>query len=143
MRRDNASILTFNGDSMNKIKLIGVVATLLFVSTQSVFALDLKLVNKTDRDLHQLFVGPAGSEEWGPDQLGEDVVENGATFTLTEIPKGKYDVLFVDEHGDKCDVRDVDFSSSEEFVMTKSIIKGCQAATAADEEEGEDEEAES
>lgn len=123
---------------MKKSIWIGFFAFVFISSSAS--ALELKLVNKTGKELHELYFAPAGDEEWGPDQLGDEVVEDGETYTLTKIPKGKYDVLFVDENDDKCDLRDVDFTSSETFVMSKSVIKGCQAATAAEEEEDEEEE---
>lgn len=110
----------------------------LFLFSSSAIALELKLENKTGKELHELYFAPAGDSDWGPDQLGDEIVENNETFTLRKIPRGSYDVLFVDEHGDKCDLRDVDFTESEVFVMTKSIIKGCQAATALEEEEDED-----
>lgn len=111
------------------------IAALLFVSPA--FGLSLTLENKTGKDLHELYFAPAGEEEWGPDQLGDDIVENGETFTLTKIAKGKYDVMFVDENDAKCDIRDVDFTVSENFVMTKSLIKNCQAASDQDQEGGE------
>ncbi len=120
------------------MKRLSVILTLMAVvfSADSAFALSLVLENETGKELHELYFAPAGQTDWGPDQLGDDVVPNGGTFTLSKIEKGKYDVLFVDENGAKCDIRDVDFSSSEVFKMTKSVIKGCQEAS----DQGEDEE---
>ena len=107
-------------------------------SANSAFALSLKLENKTGKELHELYFVPAGNAEWGPDQLGDEVVTNGDTFTLQKIKAGHYDILFVDEHGAKCDIRDVDFNASEVFVMTKKVIKGCIAGS--DQGEAEDDE---
>ena len=121
---------------MKKLVLIAVSTVLL--GANSAFALQLTLENKTGKELHELYFAPAGDEEWGPDQLGDKTVANNDKFTLTEIPVGKYDVLFVDEKGAKCDIRDVEFKASEVFEMTKQIIKGCQAATSADEKEDEE-----
>lgn len=101
----------------------------ILLSANAAFALSLELVNQTGKSLHELYFAPAGEEEWGPDQLGDEVVENDESFKLTKIAKGKYDVLFVDEEGSKCDLRDVDFTVSERFVMTKKIIGGCQKGT--------------
>jgi hypothetical protein len=99
------------------------------IAGNSAFALSLTLENQTGKELHELYFAPAGEKEWGPDQLGDKVVANDETFTLSKIPKGKYDVMFVDESGAKCDIRDVDFTESELFVMTKQLIKGCQAGS--------------
>lgn len=105
------------------------------MSINSAFALSLTLENKTGKELHELYFAPAGGDDWGPDQLGDEVVGHDETFTLSKIKAGHYDLLFVDENGDKCDIRDVNFVESEVFVMTKKIIKGCQAGTAAQEED--------
>lgn len=124
-------------------RIILFVAVVALFSANSAFALSLTIENKTGKELHELYFAPAGDDDWGPDQLDKHTVPNDDTFTLTKIEKGKYDVLFVDEKGEKCDIRNVDFTSSELFVMTKEIIKGCQAATAkAEKEEAEEEESE-
>jgi len=122
------------------MKLFGILAfALLIMVSNSASALSLKLENETGKELHELYFAPAGDEEWGPDQLGDEVVTNGESFTLSSIPEGRYDILFVDEKGAKCDIRDVDFKASETFVMTKKIIKGCQKASEQEEEEEEQE----
>lgn len=112
-------------------------AATVFGGAHTAAALSLTLENETGKELHELYFAPAGEEDWGEDQLGSEIVKNNASFTLTKIPKGKYDVMFVDEEGSKCDVRDVDFTSSETFVMSKSIMRGCQKNT--DQSEGEEE----
>ena len=123
---------------MKSIRLLFL--SLALFSADSAFALSLTLENKTGKELHELYFAPAGETDWGPDQLGDKVIAHDETFTLNKIDKGLYDVLFVDENGAKCDIRDVDFRASELFVMTKSIIKNCQAATKAEEEESDSEE---
>lgn len=120
------------------MKRLGLLLVLLALFTTNAFALELKLENKTGKELHELYFAPAGETDWGPDQLHDEVVANNESFTLQSIPKGKYDVLFVDENGAKCDLRDVDFTSSETFVMSKSVIKGCQAATKESEDAEEE-----
>lgn len=122
---------------MKKMALFGLAVAPLLLSAQMASALSLTLQNQTGKELHELYFAPAGEEDWGPDQLGDEVVENNGSFALTNIPKGKYDVLFVDEEGSKCGVRDVDFTGSETFAMTKSLMKGCQKGT--DQAEGEEE----
>ena len=39
--------------------------------------LDFSLVNKTGVDIDEVNVSPAKSNDWGPDILGQDVLENG------------------------------------------------------------------
>lgn len=105
-----------------------------FFSVNSAFGLSLTLENKTGKEVRELYFADAGESEWGEDQLGDEVIGIDETFTLTKIAKGKYDILFVDEKGAKCDIRDVDFTASELFVMTKQVIKNCQAASEQEDE---------
>src|SRR3954447_3859504 len=69
----------------------------------------VKIVNKSDYDIHHMFLAPHGDDNWGPDQLGEHTItKKGGSFTLSSIPCETYDVQLVDEDGDKCEVESVD-----------------------------------
>lgn len=117
-------------------KLIALTLSAAFILTaSSAFALSLKFENKSKWEIHELYFAPADEKTWGPDQLEDEVIEVKETFTLTKISKGNYDIKIVDEDGDVCEVADVDFRASEHFVLTDSVLLGCQAATA---EESED-----
>lgn len=67
----------------------------------------IRLVNRSDWDIHHLYLSPVSSNKWGPDQLGEAVLESGSSFTLTDIPCAEYDIKVVDEDGDTCIIEDV------------------------------------
>lgn len=105
----------------------------LLLSAGAASALSLTIENKTDWEIHELYFSEVDSDEWGPDQLGDDVIEKGGQFTLTKIAKGEYDVRIVDEDGDSCDVTGVDFRASEHFALTNKLLLGCQEATAEEE----------
>lgn len=100
----------------------------------SAFALSLALENQSKWEIHELYFAPINETTWGEDQLGDNVIQVGGTFTLTKIAKDDYDVKIVDEDGDSCVIEDVDFRASEHFVITDKILLGCQKATAAEEE---------
>lgn len=120
---------------MRKFTLLA--AALLTTSfTSSAHALSLEFVNKSKWDIHELYFSPADQKSWGPDQLGDDVIEHGDTFTLTKIARDVYDVKIVDEDGDSCEINDVDFKASEKFTLTEDILLGCQQNT----DQGDDEE---
>lgn len=123
------------------MKPLSIVAALVscVVISNSAFALSLTLVNKTGKTLHKLYFTDAGADSWGEDQLGDEVVDPGETFTLTKISKGKYDIMFVDENEAKCDVRNVDFTASETFEMTKELIGNCQKESEQDQSGDEEE----
>jgi hypothetical protein len=61
------------------------------------------ITNRSDWAIHRLYLSPVSVEEWGPDQLGDEVITaNGGTFTINKIPCDDYDVQLVDEDGDVC-----------------------------------------
>ena len=118
-----------------------ITAAILFLSVKAnAETLSLTLENKSKWEIHELYFSPADEKEWGEDQLGEEVISNNESFTLTKIPRGNYDVKIVDEDGDACEIGDVDFRATEHFAITDDILIGCQVATAQDHEADEGEE---
>ncbi len=104
----------------------------------SAHALTLEFKNDSSWEIHELYFSSADEEDWGPDQLEEEVIEHGTTFSLNMIEQGVYDVKIVDEDGDSCEVNDVDFEDSEHFALTDEVLIGCQVATAAVNEEDDE-----
>ena len=90
----------------------------------------VKVVNKSDWEIHHFFLSSTEEDEWGPDQLGDDVIGKDESFTLKNIPCDSYDVKLVDEDGDECVVDDVDIcGGAESWTITNKILLGCQAAS--------------
>ena len=89
--------------------------------------------NKSDWEIHQFFLSPVDTDKWGPDQLGEEVISTGDTFTLNGIPCDSYDVMLVDEDGDECVVPEVDICGDNQgWIINNDDLLDCQA-----EDEGE------
>ena len=84
--------------------------------------------NKTDWEIHHLFLSPTENEKWGPDQLGDHVIAPGGTFELHSIPCDAYDVMLVDEDGDECVVADVDICNGQAgWVISNDDLLECEA----------------
>lgn len=91
---------------------------------------NVKLVNKSDWTIEELYLSSTDEEEWGPDQLQKHVIEPGGQFTLTGIPCDTWDVKLVDEDGDECIVADVDIcGASDTWVINSKDLLKCQAAS--------------
>ena len=118
--------------------ILSTLALFFCISANSAFGLSLTLENQTDWEIHELYFSSVDEKKWGEDQLGDEVIEKGESFKLTKIAKDDYDVKIVDEDGDECIIDDVDFRTSEHFVMTNKILLGCQKATAEEAEESEE-----
>ncbi len=94
------------------------------------------VVNKSDWQIHQFFLSPVDTDEWGPDQLGDQVIGTGDSFKLTDIDCSSYDVKLVDEDEDECVVGGVDIcGSGQTWTITSDDLLDCQVAT----EEGDEE----
>lgn len=107
--------------------LVAAVCLAIPVSLQ---AASVKVVNKSDWQIDEFYLSSSEDGEWGPDQLGDQVIGPGESFTLKSIPCDTYDVLLVDEDGDECVVEEVDICGGKEsWTITNKILLGCQAAT--------------
>lgn len=83
--------------------------------------------NESSYAIHQLYLTPHDSEDWGPDQLGDLVVDaKTGSFKLTDIPCDVYDVQLVDEDGDQCVVEEVDIcAANETWTITDKDLLAC------------------
>ena len=102
-------------------------------------AVAVKVENSSQWAIGELYISPIKQDEWGEDQLGEEVIEHGESFLLKNIPRGRYDVKIVDEDGEECVLREVEIAENDKVEITDENLLGCQIETEA-EEEGEAEE---
>ncbi|HYC91804.1 MAG TPA: hypothetical protein VEO54_21500 [Thermoanaerobaculia bacterium] len=85
----------------------------------------VKVINQSKWEIHHLFISPASEEEWGPDQLGEEVLTKGDSFTITQIPCNEYDIKVVDEDGDECIIEAVDLCRDNSYwkITDKDLLE--------------------
>ena len=76
------------------------------------------LVNQSDRVIEQLFASPSAQGGWGPDRLGNDVVQPGGRFALS-LPLGdcRYDVRVVWRGGDAQERRNLNTCEMNDYVV--------------------------
>ena len=90
---------------------------------------DVTVVNQSAWDIHHFFLSPTDQNEWGPDQLGDQVIGTGDSFKVMGVPCDEYDVRLVDEDGDECVVAEVDICGSNETWEIKSDdLLECEAS---------------
>ncbi|MFM1846837.1 MAG: hypothetical protein RL417_311 [Pseudomonadota bacterium] len=115
---------------------------LCFGLSTNAFAADkvsVTIVNKSSFEFHNMYLSPTSTNEWGPDQLGDNVINPGESFTLNDIPVNAYDFKMIDEDGDDCIASDVKLNASETVEFDDADLVGCQVATAEEEDEADDE----
>ena len=94
---------------------------------------DVKITNRTDWEIHELYLSSVDDESWGPDQLGDEVIGKDESFTLQGVPCDDYDVKIVDEEGDACIVAEVDIcGTNHQWTITSGDLLQCQAGSAAE-----------
>lgn len=67
----------------------------------------LRVQNRSDFSIVELYVTPVGKSDWGRNLLGGDVLNPGESTTLL-VSCDTYDVRLVDESNVDCEVLDVD-----------------------------------
>jgi hypothetical protein len=62
-------------------------------------SVSLDIENTGSTDVCEVYIALIDDKSWGKDQLGEKKILPGATFTLTDIPEGTYDLQALDCEG--------------------------------------------
>ena len=115
------------------IALVCVAALILAPAAAQAAGNKVVIKNKSDWEIHHLFLSPTENEKWGPDQLGDHVIAPGGTFELHSIPCDAYDVMLVDEDGDECVVPEVDICSGQAgWVISNDDLLECEAESAGE-----------
>ena len=87
----------------------------------------IKITNHSKWAIHHLYLSPADEKQWGSDQLGENVLNKGDSFKLTNIDCDKYDIKIVDEDGDECVVENVSLcGDAATWTITDKALLACE-----------------
>lgn len=90
----------------------------------------VKIVNKSDWTIVELYMSPTDDNEWGEDLLEKHVIKPGENFTLTDIPCDSWDVKLVDEDKDVCVVEDVNMCADKEtWIIDSKSLLACQGSS--------------
>lgn len=85
----------------------------------------VKIINQSKWEIHHLFMSSTDEESWGPDQLEDEILTTGDSFTVTGIPCDEYDIKVVDEDGDECIIEAVDLCRDESYwkITDKDLLE--------------------
>jgi hypothetical protein len=59
----------------------------------------VRITNSYSYSIYYIYLSPSNSSQWGTDQLRNRIVSVGASFTITNIPAGRYDLKAVASNG--------------------------------------------
>ncbi len=103
----------------------------LCLSTGALSADPLRFWNLTGTKITRLYLAPAGSSKWGPDQCRNDSdgsVDPDERLNLTGVSPGHYDVKLTDAEGRSCVVRNVELQPRGKyaFSLSEQDLKDCR-----------------
>jgi hypothetical protein len=84
--------------------------------------------NLTANTVKQLYLSPAGTDQWGPDQCKNDKdgeVDHDERLRVTGIQTGRYDVRLHDVRGRVCVVRNVEVKEGAVFTIEEKQMTEC------------------
>jgi hypothetical protein len=87
--------------------------------------------NLTSTRIAKLYLAPAGTTNWSPDQCANDpdgTVDHDERLKLVGISAGRYDVRLVDAKGGACLIKDVMLQSGKPyaFSLEDADLKDCK-----------------
>ncbi len=63
-----------------------------------------EITNDSDDAIYYLYISASDSTTWGDDWLGDDVVKAGASYVVSDVPRGVYDIKAADQDDDSVEV---------------------------------------
>jgi len=85
----------------------------------------VQVINQSKWEIHHLYLSPTSENEWGPDQLEDEILAKGDRITLTNISCDEYDIKVVDEDGDECVIEAVSLCRDHSFwkITDKALLE--------------------
>ena len=101
------------------------VATLTQRSTATASQLSVTVVNNAGWEIRHLYLSPADSDDWGPDQLDSTPIGSGSSRTI-QVTWEQSTVKLVAEDQDGCFVNTtIDATGSPQWTITSSTARDC------------------
>ena len=90
------------------------------VATSALAADQMRFWNTTSVQIDELYLAPAGTDKWGPNQTLNDKdksVDADERLKLAGVEPGRYDVKLVDARGRTCVVRNVEVKGGGKYAF--------------------------
>ncbi|HUN47127.1 MAG TPA: hypothetical protein VMU85_11420 [Stellaceae bacterium] len=109
--------------STHRPRLVAALAGVALVASigESSAADRMRFWNLTTVTIQELYMAPAGTTSWGPNQCKNDrdgTVDADERLTITGITPGRYDVKLKDKKGRVCTVRNVEVVGGKPYAFS-------------------------
>jgi hypothetical protein len=84
--------------------------------------------NLTRNPISELYLAPAGTSNWGPNQCKNDpdgAVDTDERLPITGISSGIYDAKLMDRSGRDCIVRNINVEVGKVFSIDEKDLEAC------------------
>jgi len=126
---------SFLASSRSSVRYILAIVVVLFcafaaaplLSQAQTQASTINLVNNSSRAMRHVYLSPANTDDWGPDQLNDSTIINpGGSFTISNVSCPGADIKVVAEDMDGCFVsKVVACSANAEATITNDDTPNC------------------
>jgi hypothetical protein len=109
--------------------ILSAAATILFQPAAAQGNRYLVYNNTSRTDFTGLYMAPAGTQNWGPNQTLNDKdksVEAGERLKLTGLSPGRFSVKLVDRKGRTCILPSVDLTKENSFEIRDNQLSHCR-----------------
>jgi beta-glucosidase/6-phospho-beta-glucosidase/beta-galactosidase len=96
-----------------------------FILAESV--LDFRLNNKIGCSINNVYVSPAGEDNWSDDILSADILANGKSIDISfdgDFDSDSWDLYATDEDGDEYLYQNLDLTEISELTLKWSASRG-------------------
>jgi hypothetical protein len=83
----------------------------------------------TNSDFRGVYLAPAGTQNWGPNQTLNDkdrALDTSERLTLSDLSPGHYDVKLVDKRGRTCMMKGIDLTKERSFEIRDKDLNECR-----------------
>ena len=105
-------------------------SSLLGVTTVSLHAAELEIVNTSTKSIFELYVAPVGGGKgkWGPDRLiaqKPDGIAPGRAHTVAALASGAYDLRLIDSEDRTCEIFALEIDKTHRLDLTEAKLDEC------------------
>ena len=80
-------------------------------------AVQVTVVNASSETIFRIFMSPSRQRTWGPDHLGSNVLARGASYRLSNVSPGRWDIRIVDRSGNYKEYRNQNFRAGRSYTL--------------------------
>lgn len=113
---------------MQQKALLITVALMLTTSLALAQSRPTRFWNLTRHTVSELYLAPAGTTNWGPNQCKNDkdgTVDADERLPITGISSGTFDAKLVDVSGRTCVIRDIKVEAGQIFSIEEKQLTAC------------------